>query len=88
MTHFDNYNILSQYQHGLRAKHSCESQLISFTQEVYDNLDNGQQTDVIVMDFSKAFDKVDHNKLIHKLNKLGVHPMITRWIRSFLKGRT
>ena len=65
MTHFDNNNILSQYRHGFRAKHSCESQFISFIQEVYDNPDNGQQTDVIVMDFSKAFDKVDHNKLIH-----------------------
>ena len=30
-----------------------------------DNLENGNQTDIIVMDFSKAFDKVDHNKLIY-----------------------
>ena len=57
--------------HGFRSKHSCESQLISFTQEVYDNLENGNQTDIIVMDFSKAFDKVDHNKLIYKLSALG-----------------
>ena len=66
----------------------CESQLISFTQEVYDNLENGNQTD-IVMDFSfKAFDKVDHNKLIYKLSALGVHPLTTRWINSFLQCRT
>ena len=61
MSHFDDNNLLSQYQHGFRSEHSCESQLISFTQEVYDNLENGNQTDIIVMDFSKAFDKVDHN---------------------------
>ena len=66
MSHFDDNNLLSQYQHGFRSEHSCESQLISFTQEVYDNLENGNQTDIIVMDFSEAFDKVDHNKLIYK----------------------
>jgi len=88
MTHFDSNDLLSQYQHGFRSKHSCESQLISFTQEVYDNLEQGQQTDVIVMDFSKAFDKVDHNKLIFKLKELGVHPLVSQWIQSFLKGRT
>ena len=80
--------LLSPYQHGFRSKHSCESQLISFTQdEVYDNLENGNQTDIIVMDFSKAFDKVDHNKLIYKLAALGVHPLATRWINSFLQCR-
>ena len=47
-----------------------------------------QQTDIIVMDFSKAFDKVDHNKLIYKLSALGIHPLTTRWIKSFLQCRT
>ena len=88
MSHFDDNNLLSQYQHGFRLEHSCESQLISFTQEVYDNLENGNQTDIIVMDFSKAFDKVDHNKPIYKLSALGIHPLTTRWIKSFLQCRT
>ena len=50
MSHFDDNTILSPYQHGFRSKHSCESQLISFTQDVYDNLENGNQTYIIVMD--------------------------------------
>jgi len=62
MSFYDEHNILSQFQHGFRSKHSCETQLISFSQEVYDNLEQGQQTDIIVMDFSKAFDKVDHHE--------------------------
>jgi hypothetical protein len=61
MSFYDKHDILSNFQHGFRSKHSCETQLISFTQEVHDNLEQGQQTDVIVMDFSKAFDKVDHH---------------------------
>ena len=87
MTHFDQNNLLSRYQHGFRSKHRA-SQLISFTQEVYDNLEQGKQTDIIIMDFSKVFDKVDHNKLIFKLSEMGVHPLVSRWINSFLKGQT
>ena len=83
--HLDDNTLLSQYQHGFRSKHSCESQLISFAHEVYDNLEHGNQTNIIVMDFSKAFDKVDHNKLIYKLSAHGVHPLTTRWINSFLQ---
>ena len=47
------------------------------TQEIADSLDQGQQTDVIVMDFSKALDKVDHHKLVHKLKHMGVNSYIT-----------
>ncbi len=88
MSHFDDNNLLSQYQRGFRSGHSCESQLISFKQDFYDNLENGNQTDIIDIDFSKSFDKVDHNKLIYKLSALGIHPLITRWIKSFLQCRT
>jgi len=40
------------------------------------------------MDFSKAFDKVDHYKLIHKLKHMGVNPYITAWIKDFLHNRS
>jgi retron-type reverse transcriptase len=70
MSHYDEHGILSPYQHGFRSQHSCETQLIGFSQEVHDNLQQGQQTDIIVMDYSKAFDKVDHHKLLLKLQRL------------------
>ena len=91
MDYFDTHNILCPQQHGFRSKHSYETQLIGFTQEIADSLDQGQQTDVIVMDFtvfSKAFDKVDHHKLIHKLKHIGVNPYITTWIKDFLHNRS
>ena len=88
MSFFDEHNILSPYQHGFRSKHSCETQLISFSQEVHDNLEDGQQTDIIVMDFSKAIDKVDHHKLTLKLNRLGINNEVTNWVHSFLNSRT
>ena len=88
MSYFDQHNILSPKQHGFRSKHSCETQLLGFTQEISDNLEAGKQTDVIVMDFSKAFDKVDHHKLVHKLRVLGVDNKVTTWVKSFLSGRS
>ena len=88
MSHFDNNNLLSPFQHGFRSKHSCESQLIGFSQEIFDNLESHKQTDLIVMDFSKAFDKVDHNLLTYKLYNLGLNTKTVKWISSFLHNRT
>ena len=67
MGHSDRYNILYKMQHGFRRKFiSCEIQLIEFIDDVTKYLDNGQQTDCLIMDFSKAFDKVGHSLLVHK----------------------
>lgn len=44
--------------------------------------------DSVYLDFSKAFDKVSHPKLIRKLTMVGIHPRIVAWIREFISGRT
>ena len=75
-------------QHGFRRKFSCETQLIEFIDDVTKNIDNGQQTDCLIMDFSKAFDKVSHSLLVHKLQHYGIRGKTNRWIKSFLSGRT
>ena len=71
-----------------RSRVSCETQLIQFTQDLYDTLNQGGQTDAIVMDFSKAFDKVDHQRLLLKLHRLGINTTVIAWIKSFLSGRS
>ena len=68
MTHLELNNILSDFQHGFRAKRSCETQLITFWDEIVKNSNSG----VIIMDFSKAFDVVPHNLLFLKLRYLGI----------------
>ena len=57
MNHFDQHQILSNLQHGFREGHSCETQLIAFVDDLAKEMQNGGQTDAIVMDFSKGFDK-------------------------------
>ena len=88
MSHLDKNNILFHNQHGFRSRVSCETQLIQFTQDLYDTLNQGGQTDVIVMDFSKAFDKVDHQMLLLKLLRLGINGRVVTWIQSFLSNRS
>ena len=88
MYHLDQYNILTDCQHGFRARRSCETQLITFLHDLAHTLDSKVQTDVIVLDFSKAFDKVPHNKLFIKLNHYGIKGHTLQWIISFLSNRT
>ena len=55
--------------------------------DIAHNLDYGLQTDVILLDFAKAFDKVSHAHFLHKLKFYGIHSSLLTWIGSFLQGR-
>ena len=57
-------------QHDFRAEHSCESLLT--TEDLVQNYEDKIQTDLIVLDFSKAFDVVPHQRLLHKLDHYGI----------------
>ena len=63
-------------------------QLAEFLDDVTQNLHNSKQTDVLIMDFSKVFDKVSHNLLMHKLKHYGIRGKINNCIESFLSGQT
>ena len=56
--------------------------------DVAKNLERGRESDVIILDFSKAFDCVNHRKLLHKLNSYGINKQILIWLKSFLERRT
>jgi DNA-binding protein YbaB len=66
MEHLESNNILYEMQHGFRSNRSGESQIIhvSLAHQLAQNNDKNIQTDLIIMDFTKAFDKVPHKRLI------------------------
>ena len=88
MKHLDNHQILTDCQHGFRARRSCETQLISLIHELASSLDSKKQHDIAVLDFSKAFDRVPHERLLAKLHHYGVRGNTHRRIRSFLTDRS
>ena len=86
-------SILADCQHGFRSQRSCETQLVQFVHDIISNLDGAvnrghKQTDLIIMDFAKAFDKVPHRRLRHKLEYYGIRGSTHKWINSLLSGRT
>jgi hypothetical protein len=58
MKHLDIHNILSDSQHGFIARRSCETQLLETLDDIIKRAANNKQIDIILLDFSKAFDKV------------------------------
>ena len=87
-SHLNKYNIITDAQHGFRKKRSCESQLILTVDDLAATVDKAGQTDTILLDFSKAFDKVPHKRLLLKLDHYGIRGQTKRWIENFLVGRT
>ena len=66
---------------------SCETQLVITLQDLCKNCDSGKQTGVAILDFSKAFDKVAPNRLLHELDSYGTTENLHLWLQTFLTKR-
>ena len=86
--HLDTQGIMYDLQHGFREKRSCETQLVMMIDDLARSASVGKQTDNILLDFSKAFDKVNHSKLLCKLHQYGIRGKVLSWIQTFLGNRS
>ena len=86
--YLESNNLLCSNQHGFRSGRSCLTQLLHHFDDVMESISNNCDFDSIYLDYAKAFDKVDHQLLISKLNIYGIHPKLITWIESFLTDRT
>lgn len=80
-------NILSPCQHGFRKGLSTTTQLVITIHDFMAVLDRSGQTDILLLDFSKAFDKVPHSKLLLKLRNIGLPLYLIKWVESYLTNR-
>ena len=80
-------NLITPLQHGFLRNHSFVTQLLSVLHTIGRNLDKNVQTDVIYLDFAKAFDTVDHYVLLSKLKAYGVLVQLLTWFANYLSGR-
>lgn len=79
--------ILSQTQYGFRKGHSASKAISDLVDCVSGALDKSNRTIGVLCDLSKAFDCVNHEILISKLEKIGIHNLELNWFASYLQGR-
>ena len=83
----EKYEILYNLQFGFRSKYSTTHALIHMTEAIRSALDSGNVTCGIFVDFAKAFDTVNHEILLKKLDNYGFRGAINNWFRSYLTNR-
>lgn len=87
VNHLNTHSLLLQSQHGFTKGKSCLTNLLLFLEDVTKAIDQGNPLDVIYLDFSKAFDKVPHQRLLCKIEHHGISGNVAAWIREWLRDR-
>ena len=81
------HKLLYAYQFGFRINHAPELALLCLVDTVSDALENGEYVLGLFIDFSKAFDTINHEILFAKLEFLGIRGICLQWFRSYLSNR-
>ena len=85
MEHLQNNNVLIENQHGFRTGHLCQTQLISLVEDLLHAIDNHYQIDIILLDFTKAFDSHTQTPAtVTKFLHYGIGGHIRKWIETWL----
>ena len=86
--HLLEHNIISDEQWGFTSKKSTTTALLTLTYEWLRHLEAGMEVCVIFLDFKKAFDSVPHRDQLMVVKSTGLHPILLRWLCSYLSARS
>ena len=79
--------LLDKRQHGFRKGFSTASAIMEVTDFLYESIDNGCYVHCAFIDYSKAFDTLNHDILFVKLNNLGIGKGVLDWCKDYLSNR-
>ena len=79
--------LMDDAQHGAKSGRSTVTQLLLQHQRILEIFEDQANVELVFLDFSKAFDVIDHSILLAKLAAMGVRGKLLEWIRSFITGR-
>ena len=85
--YFNDNNLLYKNQYGFRKKHSTELAGLEFHDKIVSDLEKGKLPFAIFLDLSKAFDTIDHEIMLHKLEYYGITGISLQWFKSYLTNR-
>ena len=86
--HLHRNMIITDARHSFGLRCSYETQLILTVEELAGEINKGGQTDIILLNFSKGFDKVLHKRLLFKVDFYGIRGKTKRWTQDFFSNRT
>ena len=87
LNHFNTYKLFHDKQSGFRQHHSCHTALTNIVDQCLGNINNDEITGLLIVDFMKAFDVIDHNLLLRKLELYGLSHCTLKLMASFLSDR-
>ena len=85
--HLETNDLLRHNQHGFVAGRSTQTQLLQHYTDVYEAISEGVRLDTVYLDFAKAFDKINHDKLQRKITNHRIKGKVGIWIKDFLYGK-
>ena len=85
--YLDENNVLYKYQSGFRTKHSTDTCLSLLNDKILTGFDKGMLTRIVLIDLQKAFDTIDHDIFLEKVECLGFSKNCIQWYQSYLENR-
>ena len=87
-SYLEKYNLLYDSQYGFQSKRSCKQAIAELTGYVLQSKNHREKSAALFLDLSKAFDTLDHNILLMKLERYGIRGIANTWFKSYLENRS